>query len=70
MKYAQTIPLQARVEDNCVKFWWLGKWRGVRYYQKKQVPSTKIINEALATFRLNAGLDKDQPIEIANWEIL
>jgi hypothetical protein len=69
MKYEQTIPLQAQVENHCIMFWWLDKWRGVRYYNRRQIPSAKIIREALVTFRLNAGLDADQKIEIASWYI-
>ena len=68
MGYECIIPLKAKIEDKAIKFYWLGKWRPVRHYPYNKVPSVNVIKQSLQTFRLNAGLDKDQPINPV-WEV-
>jgi hypothetical protein len=70
MTYPTVIPLRGMIEDHSIKFWWLGKWRPVRYYQKKQIPSAKVLAEAFRTFRLGAGLQADQKFEVLHWDII
>lgn len=48
-------PIQARVENKVIQFYYQGKWRGVRYYQGKGKPSTCILKEAVQTFIVNTG---------------
>ena len=50
----QTL-LHARVFEKAIQFYYQGKWRGVRYYGGKKIPSERIIKEAVQTFILNTG---------------
>lgn len=64
----ESLKLQARHYERTLQIYWLGKWRSVRYYQgKANVPSKKIVDEMLVTFRLNSGV-KTQPITLS-WEV-
>jgi len=69
MKYDHAIPLKMRVEDKCIQARWYSKWRNLRWYPYNKVPSDNIVRQALQTFRLNAGLDKDQEINPV-WETI
>jgi hypothetical protein len=70
MTYPTVIPLTAKVEDCCIKIKWLGKWRGVVYYQgKNRTPGVAKIKEAIHRFALNTGLPATQRYEIKTWEV-
>lgn len=70
MSYPTVIPLKAKVEDCCIKIWWLDKWRSVCYYQgKNRIPGAAKIKAALKTFSLNTGLPATQQYEIKTWEV-
>jgi len=55
--------LKARVGDKRIEVFVVGKWRPVRYYQGKGVPSSKIQEEVKTTVRLNTGMPKKTPIK-------
>lgn len=65
-----TLPLKARVQDKAIQIYWLGKWRPLRYWARKILPKNKaILEEVLRIFRLNAGMDAGQPIQLT-WETI
>jgi hypothetical protein len=62
-----TLPLKARVQDKAICIFWLDKWRPLRYWGRNTLPKNKaIIEDVLRIFRLNAGMDAGQPIQL-NW---
>ena len=70
MEYPKVIPLKAKIEDCCIKIWWLGKWRGIVYYQgKNRTPGVAKIKEAIRRFALNTGLGPNQKYKIVSWEV-
>lgn len=68
MQRDYTIKLNSRIENNAIQFFWFGKWRTVREYSgKKNPPAANVVNQSLSVFKLNAGMDKDQPLNLV-WE--
>ena len=58
------------VDDHVIKAFWLGKWRTLRYYGgNKSVPSKKIEQEAVAVFRMNAGVIMQDAEIVPDWQL-
>ena len=58
------------VDDHIIKAYWLGKWRTLRYYGgNKPIPSKKIVDQAIATFRMNAGVIMVNAEVVPKWQL-
>jgi len=58
------------VDDHIIKAYWLGKWRTLRYYGgNKDIPSKKIQQEVIETFRMNAGVVLQNAEIVPDWQV-
>lgn len=49
------VDIRVNRERKCIEILWLDKWRGVRYWPYDRMPSKRIIDEAMVTFKMNVG---------------
>lgn len=50
---------KAQIWDSIIHVWAVGKWRPIRHYAPKCIPSEKIQKEVLHTVWLNCGKNFD-----------